>query len=624
MRFLVSLLAITITSALSIPIAHAHADHFVVVTEFYNSALKQYFRTANLTEAAGIDAGAAGLGWTRTGDNFATWQQSGAATATVDVCRFYGSLSPGPNSHFFTASANECAGLRGLQATTPATQKRWNYEGIAFAAQLPSAAGICAAGSAPIYRAYNKGNERGIDSNHRFSSKKAEYDKMVAQGWAGEGVVMCGCDSQTDRECAALIAASVPSGGSTSFKRLMDAVITPQCGSCHATPASGGLVLDAANAYKNLVNITPANAAAAAAQFKLITPGNADKSFLYEKLLLWDNARTQKYDAPMPLGTTSLTVGQLEFIKRWINEGASPTTDSIPADLLNNLALPEYAPFVPLPVPSAGQGYQLTTGAFPVPGNFERELFIYRELKNPAPIYVNRFDTRMRANSHHLILYAFGANTPSFIRPAPNVIRDLRNPDNSLNVSTALAMAFHVFIGGSMTQSGGYQFPPGVALELPANMGVDLNSHYVNKTTTPFNGEAFANFYTVDRAQVSQVASTLNLANTSFELPPGKRTTATQSFIFDQKRTVLMLTSHTHALGEKFVIRFKGGARDGEILYTNTDWSHPVATTYDPPLVFEPGQGLTSEITYNNTKSVTVKFGLTSEDEMGIIFGYYY
>jgi hypothetical protein len=45
---------------------------------------------------------------------------------------------------------------------------------------------------------------------------------------------------------------------------------------------------------------------------------------------------------------------------------------------------------------------------------------------------------------------------------------------------------------------------------------------------------------------------------------------------------------------------------------------------YATPIVLQTGEGLTSEITYNNTKSVTVYFGLTSEDEMGIIFGYYY
>ena len=36
------------------------------------------------------------------------------------------------------------------------------------------------------------------------------------------------------------------------------------------------------------------------------------------------------------------------------------------------------------------------------------------------------------------------------------------------------------------------------------------------------------------------------------------------------------------------------------------------------------GQGLTSVITYNNTTDRILSFGLTSLDEMGIIFGYFY
>jgi hypothetical protein len=46
--------------------------------------------------------------------------------------------------------------------------------------------------------------------------------------------------------------------------------------------------------------------------------------------------------------------------------------------------------------------------------------------------------------------------------------------------------------------------------------------------------------------------------------------------------------------------------------------------TFATPIVLQPGQGLTSEVTYNNTTSKTVGFGLTSEDEMNIIFGYWY
>ena len=67
-----------------------------------------------------------------------------------------------------------------------------------------------------------------------------------------------------------------------------------------------------------------------------------------------------------------------------------------------------------------------------------------------------------------------------------------------------------------------------------------------------------------------------------------------------------------------------GGSRNGEVVYTSTDWEHPDIITYKTPIDLQKGEGLISEITYNNTTGKAVSFGLTSEDEMGIIFGYYY
>ena len=46
--------------------------------------------------------------------------------------------------------------------------------------------------------------------------------------------------------------------------------------------------------------------------------------------------------------------------------------------------------------------------------------------------------------------------------------------------------------------------------------------------------------------------------------------------------------------------------------------------TFAQPIVLQPGQGLKSVITWNNTTNHVVSFGLQSTDEMGIIFGYYY
>jgi hypothetical protein len=86
----------------------------------------------------------------------------------------------------------------------------------------------------------------------------------------------------------------------------------------------------------------------------------------------------------------------------------------------------------------------------------------------------------------------------------------------------------------------------------------------------------------------------------------------------------IMLTSHTHKLPERSEIQINGGERDGEVVYTSSTWHHPVTKTFDTPLEIKAGQGLRMIVTYNNTTNRTVNFGLTSEDEMAIIYGYYY
>ncbi|MEI6737963.1 MAG: VCBS repeat-containing protein, partial [Pseudomonadota bacterium] len=412
----------------------------------------------------------------------------------------------------------------------------------------------------------------------------------------------------------------------TSFSRIQAKIFTPSCNSCHSAgnpfAVQSGMILNGSAAYRSLFNGAVKDAAAIARGMKQVVPRDPDNSFLYQKLLLWDPSKLQHFGSPMPLGTTSLSIGQLEFIKRWIEAGASETGDSIYPALLDDKMLPSYAPFVALTPPA--KGYQLVIEPFAVRPNFERELFVLRELKNTAPIYITRVETRMRTNSHHFLLYTFQSNTPTAIMPAPDLVRDIRNPDNTLNFLNALPMGYHVFLGGSMTPEGGYSFPPGIALQLSANAKIDLNAHYVNKGTTDIIGEAFANLHTADASQVTQIASTLNLSNTSIPLPAMQRTTHSKSFVFSATTTVLMLTSHMHKLGERFIIRIKGGTRDGQIIYDNSDWEHPAIITFDTPIVLQAGQGLTSEITYNNTTNNNVNFGLTSEDEMGIIFGYYY
>lgn len=135
-------------------------------------------------------------GFLPTGDDFIALDRSGTRQGVSPVCRFYGSINPGPNSHFYTADPDECSALRRIESQTPATVPRWNYEETAFAAFLPVGAVCPPEAPFPVYRLYNKhagatvGGRR-EDSNHRFTTLSSVYYKLGLTDWRGEGVVMC-------------------------------------------------------------------------------------------------------------------------------------------------------------------------------------------------------------------------------------------------------------------------------------------------------------------------------------------------------------------------------------------------------------------------------------------------
>lgn len=420
-----------------------------------------------------------------------------------------------------------------------------------------------------------------------------------------------------------------PTGGAptTSFARLQADVFTPSCASasCHATGAanSSGLALSGSGGYASLVNALPTNAGARADGLRRVMPGKPDSSLLWHKLnghAAGHHARD--YGLAMPPTGTALRAGQLEFIRQWIAGGASASTDAVDPSLLAGTT--SQLARVPLAAPAAGAGFQLRMPPFTIGAGKEREVLYYAPVGNTQEAWVKRIQTNMRAGSHHFVLYTFGANTPSLLVPTPGALRDLRDENGTYNLATLAAMPYRVFFAGSQSTASDYTFPAGVALRLPAGAAIDINSHYVNTTTGAAIGEAEANLYTVAAAEVQFEAQSLNLNNTDLTVPAGRDTTIRRTFRFTKTTRIVMLTSHMHKRGLRFVIRIAGGARDGGVVYDNSSWDSPVILALGTPLTLQAGEGLTSEVTYRGDPTRVVRFGLTADDEMNIIFGYAY
>jgi hypothetical protein len=152
-----------------------------------------FFYSDDAAEIAALDLGTPGR-FERTGRTFT----SGGGK---QLCRFYGSTTPGPNAHFYTISDDECARLKSLQIIpTPNDVQQWNYEGLTFAQEPPVAGAsgaTCPAATTPVYRAYNnaftqKGAKNSWDSMHRYTTGRADIDELVVLfGWRDEGVAFC-------------------------------------------------------------------------------------------------------------------------------------------------------------------------------------------------------------------------------------------------------------------------------------------------------------------------------------------------------------------------------------------------------------------------------------------------
>ncbi|MEO8344953.1 MAG: DUF1800 family protein [Betaproteobacteria bacterium] len=151
--------------------------------EFYNASLNHYFMTASSFEIGILDANIALPGWTRTGVEFSAYASAADNSLALPVCRFFGTPGVGPNSHFYTSDANECA----ITKQNP----DWIYETIAFYIPVPSVngTGTCSGVTQPVYRSFYPGGLT-VNSNHRFLPDLTMHEKMAGSSLL-EGVVMC-------------------------------------------------------------------------------------------------------------------------------------------------------------------------------------------------------------------------------------------------------------------------------------------------------------------------------------------------------------------------------------------------------------------------------------------------
>ena len=418
---------------------------------------------------------------------------------------------------------------------------------------------------------------------------------------------------------------------------------------CHGAPANaGGLNLAYENSYQNLIGQTPKNPAAAAAGMKLVDPSNPDNSFIVTKLI---GPTENELGARMPFAAGKLHDGKIEALRKWITAGAPRDTQIAGIGDLAVLRDPEETFEAPAP-PPPGQGYQLHLPKFKIEAGKELEVFYATQIKDEngqtpeGDIFVNGFDIYYPTGSHHFILYRvtrFGLRRGLLEKDIGSGIGV--NPEDTFRVVNPeemegghLALFDRLPVIGSQRAETAIRFPEGVALRIAGDTVFDMNSHYVNLLgTQTLIGETYVNLWTLPPKAVKYEAKGLVASNREINVPPGTTRTVEGQWLvsdaikllrlqgYQQDITELNLfqvTSHMHRHGELFeVFRIS----TGELLHRSVAYDNAPLDMLNPPLKLTVGDGLRFECTHSNfDKDAPIRYGVTSEDEMAIMFGFYY
>ena len=430
----------------------------------------------------------------------------------------------------------------------------------------------------------------------------------------------------------------------STYHEIQDYVFDKSCANtaCHAAPANAGnLNLTYGLSYQDLVGRVPQNPAAAAAGMKLIDPGNPENSFLLTKLM----DPTPEQGVRMPFNAGVLHSGKIDAIRTWIAAGA-PQEGIL--DGIGDLSVLRDPLEVFEPPAPPGQGYQLHMPPFKIEPGTEREVFYHTQItdENEQPvegdIFVNSIEVFYPVGSHHFALFYLTDAAVSRglldIGVVPGVGVD---PSEDFRVFELAHIGLlgivgteRIFITGTQRDETNFQFPEGVALRIPGGTVYDLNSHYINLLgTETMQGEVYVNIHTIPPEEVEYEAKVLLVYNNDINVPPGTtRTTGYDWLIKDELKRlevppdadmhVVLLSSHMHRHGELFEITRLSTM---ELLHRSISYDNAPVTVFDPPLILGGDDGLRFACTQSNyDKDAPIRFGFTSEDEMCVMYGYYY
>lgn len=210
---------------------------------------------------------------------------------------------------------------------------------------------------------------------------------------------------------------------------------------------------------------------------------------------------------------------------------------------------------------------------------------------------------------HHVILYSVQQQQAANVHECTE--------DDMLNAR---------YLAGSGADSPPAELPENVVFRIPANTQLMVQTHWINATDKPINGQGAFNLKVTKPTPAHQTAQLFTVVNTMFEVPVGAGQKASTECTVGQAMNVFTMGAHMHEWGTHASITHTPLSGAANMIYDH-GWSSE--DVFDPPRNNYPtsqpfklavGDKIKVDCTYNNTTGATLPF----PSEMCVAWSYAY
>jgi len=403
-------------------------------------------------------------------------------------------------------------------------------------------------------------------------------------------------------------------------------ILKTNCGTanCHVgveNPA-GKLYFDLEKEFVHLqiLNQPPQNETAKANNNRLIYEGDPYRSYIFRKL---NNGFTA--DAPLMEGeqddfhNIEISDVDKEMVRQWILYGApiegTVVDKTVIEEYYSGNGIPSVAEKPALPT----NGFQIHVGPYFLPPGAEQEYFYKYPLDNIFDKYeVTAFETFMGQSSHHFIIMKFWN---SFVAATKAGLRIWDRHDHATFEDVA-------------QQNQRIELPQGSAFEWRTNTVLDLNTHYINFSSSSVMAcDVYVNVETQDPGTAKQLMFTQLIPDTTLYVPnTGERIEIVDTFLSPipiPKVYLWSLTSHAHKASVDYDIYQPVAGQQPKHIYDAScsggvpgcsnlvyDYERPPTRYFNPFLETIPANGVIHKATYINNGPEPLTWNWTSEGEM--------